>query len=86
MGRQTLGRGLSALLGEDTGAGQPIPTASEIDIHLIKPNPEQPRTRFAETALEELAKLISPAEMAEFRQAYEAKVTERLNSLGIGAQ
>ncbi|KAA5548582.1 hypothetical protein [Adhaeribacter rhizoryzae] len=41
---------------------------------------------FAETALEELAKLISPAEMVEFRQAYEAKVTERLNSLGIGAQ
>ena len=41
---------------------------------------------FAETALEELAKLISPAEMAAFRQEYEAKVTARLTSLGIIGQ
>ncbi|MDB5262559.1 MAG: hypothetical protein JWQ14_1840, partial [Adhaeribacter sp.] len=39
---------------------------------------------FAETALEELAKLVSPAEMAAFRPEYEAKVAARLNSLGIG--
>ncbi len=57
MPRQTLGRGLSALLGEE------LPTvsdaaSSEIDIDLIEPNPEQPRTRFAETSLEELAQSI----------------------------
>jgi ParB family chromosome partitioning protein len=57
MARQPLGRGLSALLGEDT-----IPQRDggglEIDIDLIEPNPEQPRTRFAEVNLEELAQSI----------------------------
>lgn len=60
MGRQSLGRGLSALLGEDTGtataADQP---SAEIDIDLIMPNPDQPRTRFTEQALDELAQSIS---------------------------
>ncbi len=57
MARQTLGRGLSALLGEEL---PPIGGAasSEIDIDLIEPNPEQPRTRFAEASLEELAQSI----------------------------
>ncbi|GEO02717.1 hypothetical protein AAE02nite_03810 [Adhaeribacter aerolatus] len=41
---------------------------------------------FAETALEELAKLVSPTELTAFRQEYEAKVNQRLNSLGIGGQ
>lgn len=57
MARQPLGRGLSALLGEDTvpqGGGGGL----EIDIDLIEPNPEQPRTRFAEANLEELAQSI----------------------------
>ncbi len=57
MARQTLGRGLSALLGEELSApGEPA--NSEIDIDLIEPNPEQPRTRFAEASLEELAQSI----------------------------
>lgn len=60
MARQSLGRGLSALLGEDTGtataADQP---SAEIDIDLIMPNPDQPRTRFTEQALDELAQSIS---------------------------
>lgn len=57
MARQTLGRGLSALLGEELppAAGA---ASSEIDIDLIEPNPEQPRTRFAEASLEELAQSI----------------------------
>ncbi|PYS89683.1 MAG: chromosome partitioning protein ParB [Acidobacteria bacterium] len=57
MAKQALGRGLSALLGEDT-ASRNAPQPNEIDIHLIEPNPEQPRTRFAEAALDELAQSI----------------------------
>ena len=57
MPRQTLGRGLSALLGEELTPQTEVPS-SEIDIDLIEPNPEQPRTRFAEANLEELAQSI----------------------------
>ena len=57
MAKQALGRGLSALLGEDTK--DPVePVSSELDIELIQPNPEQPRSRFAEAALDELAQSI----------------------------
>ena len=56
MARQSLGRGLSALLGEDKPTDEPI---SELDIDLIRPNPEQPRTRFTESALDELAQSIA---------------------------
>ncbi len=57
MARQPLGRGLSALLGEDTTTVADGGSL-EIDIDLIEPNPEQPRTRFAESNLEELAQSI----------------------------
>jgi ParB family chromosome partitioning protein len=60
MPRQALGRGLSALLGDDSpDSSQPIGALNEIDIDLIQPNPEQPRTRFTEAALEELAQSIA---------------------------
>jgi ParB family chromosome partitioning protein len=55
MARQPLGRGLSALLGDSTPS---TVTPTEVDIDLIDPNPEQPRTRFPEAALDELAKSI----------------------------
>ena len=63
MPRQTLGRGLSALIGEDTvtaAATAPAeePTTLELDIDLIEPNPEQPRTRFADAKMQELAQSI----------------------------
>ncbi len=60
MARKPLGRGLSALLGTDTEAEEisSLPIA-EIDIDLIEPNPDQPRTRFGEKALDELAQSIS---------------------------
>jgi ParB family chromosome partitioning protein len=58
MAKQALGRGLSALLGEDTTAPIITATPSEIDIDLLGPNPEQPRTRFADAALDELAQSI----------------------------
>lgn len=57
MPRQTLGRGLSALLGDDKPAA-PQPEPFEIDIDLIDPNPDQPRTRFTEENLNELAQSI----------------------------
>ncbi len=55
MARQSLGRGLSALLGDDTPTEQ---SSGEIDIDLILPNPQQPRTRFNDAALDELAQSI----------------------------
>ena len=59
MPRQALGRGLSALLGDDIAPASAVATPSEIDIDLIQPNPQQPRTRFTESALDELSQSIS---------------------------
>ncbi|HKP69582.1 MAG TPA: ParB/RepB/Spo0J family partition protein [Pyrinomonadaceae bacterium] len=56
MARQPLGRGLSALLGDTKPTDEPL---NELDIDLIKPNPEQPRMRFTESALEELTQSIA---------------------------
>ena len=54
-GRRGLGRGLSALLGEEAaGPGG----AREAPIEMVRPNPGQPRTHFAEAELEELAASI----------------------------
>jgi ParB family transcriptional regulator, chromosome partitioning protein len=63
MARQSLGRGLSALLGDDRPApvheaAAPTSAPSEIDIDLIDPNPEQPRTQFTDATLDELAASI----------------------------
>jgi ParB family transcriptional regulator, chromosome partitioning protein len=59
MARKALGRGLSALLGEDTAdAATRMESVNEFDIDLIDPNPEQPRTRFTDKALDELAQSI----------------------------
>ena len=55
MARQSLGRGLSALLGDDTVSET---LTNEIDVDLIEPNPDQPRSRFTESALDELAQSI----------------------------
>lgn len=57
MNRKALGRGLSALLGEET-AKSTGESLLEIDLDLIKPNAEQPRTRFTESNLEELSQSI----------------------------
>jgi len=65
MARNALGKGLSALIREPEPEpvkathvaiepGQP----SQIDVDLIDPSPYQPRTRFTEAALEELAQSI----------------------------
>ena len=59
MNRKALGRGLSALLGEDSTTDT-IGNEGfiEIEIDLITPNSEQPRTRFTEANLDELAQSI----------------------------
>jgi ParB family chromosome partitioning protein len=56
MTRKVLGRGLSALLSETTT--QVSEDLKEIDIDIIEPNNLQPRTRFDEAQLEELAQSI----------------------------
>ncbi len=58
MARKALGRGLSALITEDNLSPADSSGSLELDIDLIEPNPEQPRTRFAEENLEELAQSI----------------------------
>jgi ParB family transcriptional regulator, chromosome partitioning protein len=57
MARQVLGRGLSALLGEET-TNNDSEELLDIDLDLIEPNSEQPRTRFTEENLEELTQSI----------------------------
>src|SRR5690606_37277146 len=60
MARKPLGRGLSSLLGESSaaalseGGDRPV----ELGADQIIPNPAQPRTRFADDALDELAQSI----------------------------
>lgn len=56
MSRKALGKGLSALIAQDTGVLKE--NINEIDIDLIDPNPEQPRSRFPEENLNELAQSI----------------------------
>jgi ParB family transcriptional regulator, chromosome partitioning protein len=55
MTRRALGRGLSALLSDSAAQGEEL---LEIDIDLIDPNPDQPRARFNEDKLNELAQSI----------------------------
>jgi ParB family chromosome partitioning protein len=56
MTRRALGRGLSALLSDTAVAG--TEQLLEVELELIEPSPAQPRTRFDETRLEELAQSI----------------------------
>jgi len=52
MKRKALGKGLSALLPESTGAGE---GQTEVEIDRIDPNPFQPRQQIEESKLSELA-------------------------------
>jgi ParB family chromosome partitioning protein len=57
-----LGMGLSALLGEAArtpAAGEPAEGVRAIEIARIRPNPRQPRMRFDDEALDELAESIA---------------------------
>jgi len=58
-------------------------TGLEIDIDLIEPNPEQPRTRFAEADLDELARsirangIVQPIVVRRFGRHYQIVAGER---------
>ena len=56
--RNALGRGLDALITMDEIKTSGSSSINEIDINLINPNPDQPRTEFDEEALNELASSI----------------------------
>ncbi|MCA1654755.1 MAG: ParB/RepB/Spo0J family partition protein [Sphingomicrobium sp.] len=86
--RPGLGRGLSALIGEaprpDLAEGdERLGSVREIDVAQIYPNPNQPRTRFDESAIEELADsirergLIAPILVREIDGGYQLIAGER---------
>jgi ParB family transcriptional regulator, chromosome partitioning protein len=57
MNRKVLGRGLNALISNNDENSSEL-GLFELDIDLIQPNPEQPRTRFSANSLEELSQSI----------------------------
>lgn len=92
MTRKALGRGLSALLGDDTPkieetqAKAPDSTTRsyfELDVDLIRPNAEQPRSYFAEAAMEELVQsikangIVQPIVVRQQGKNYEIVAGER---------
>lgn len=56
--RNALGRGLDSLISMDDVPARGSSAINDIDVELISPNPDQPRTTFDEEALEELAASI----------------------------
>src|SRR5262245_15576831 len=58
MSRRALGRGLSALLSDSVSVVTQGEEMLDVDIDLIDPNPDQPRGRFNEDKLNELAQSI----------------------------
>ncbi len=82
MNRKVLGRGLSALLGEDE---ENLNTEQllDIEIDLIEPNANQPRTRFTEENLDELAQsikvngIVQPIIVRKKGNAYQLVAGER---------
>ena len=58
MVNKVLGRGLSSLLREELNTIPDNSSANQVDIDLIKPNPNQPRTHFDEGKIRELADSI----------------------------
>lgn len=82
MARKALGRGLSALLGEDTGKSNGD-SLLELDLDLIEPNSEQPRSKFTEEKLEELAQsirangIVQPIVVRERGSRYQIVAGER---------
>jgi len=85
MARQPLGRGLSALIGENPSLATTTVRegSAEIDIDLIEPNPQQPRTRFDQADLEELAAsirvngIVQPIVVRPYERRYQIIAGER---------
>ncbi|MTI09308.1 ParB/RepB/Spo0J family partition protein [Curvivirga aplysinae] len=61
--KSNLGRGLSALLGDETAFEETLPAEVEraskpVPVEFLKPNPDQPRKRFEDGAIDSLVKSI----------------------------
>ena len=56
MSKKALGKGIEALLGENTA--ETASAATEVPLAALKPNPHQPRQAFSEASLRELADSI----------------------------
>jgi len=80
MKKKALGRGLEALIPE---ANHPEPATSEIDIDRISPNPSQPRLKFDDARLDELAAsirengILQPVLVRPFGGGYQLIAGER---------
>ncbi len=83
MSRKALGRGLSALIGEEPETDQNSKIFFELDIDLIEPNPNQPRKSFPEAELKELSQsieangIVQPIIVRRFKGKYQIVAGER---------
>ena len=84
--KPALGRGLGSLMGEaqsETGYAAAMAADREMDIEKILPNPNQPRTHFNESELEELSEsirehgVLQPLLVRKSGQKYEIIAGER---------
>lgn len=84
--KPALGRGLGSLMGEaqsETGYAAAMAADREMDIEKIFPNPNQPRTHFNESELEELSEsirehgVLQPLLIRKSGQKYEIIAGER---------
>ncbi|MDD2298671.1 MAG: ParB/RepB/Spo0J family partition protein [Fermentimonas sp.] len=82
--KNALGRGLDALITFNDSDTQGSSSISEVDLHKIAPNPDQPRRTFDEEALQELAAsiksigLVQPITLREIDEdSYEIIAGER---------
>ena len=81
--KQALGRGLNALMGEAQTETGNVASDTLIDITKIQPNPNQPRTHFNETLLQELSEsirengVLQPLLVRKKGQKYEIIAGER---------
>lgn len=81
--RRALGRGLGSLIQMDDVPASGTSAINEIDIELVTPNPDQPRTTFGEEALEELAAsirehgIIQPLSLRKNGDGYQIIAGER---------
>lgn len=81
--RKALGRGLSSLIQMDDVPATGTSMINEIELDLITPNPDQPRTTFSEEALEELSQsikehgIIQPLSLRKVDSGYQIIAGER---------
>lgn len=81
--KQALGRGLNALMGEAQTETGNVNSDTLVDITKIQPNPNQPRTHFNETLLQELSEsirengVLQPLLVRKKGQKYEIIAGER---------